>query len=113
MSNTHAEVSISTLQTSQDPTLASFMITTIELVSGDTVLATGSCMLDTGALQASFIRQDILDRCHHLRALQRPCTIDVLLGDDAVSTAVSVTKYVPVTVRIPDAQGAPHEAHSV
>ena len=113
MSNTHAEVTPSTLQTSQDHTLAQFMITTAELVSGDTVLATGSCMLDTGALQASFISKELLDRCPHLHAMQRPCTVDVHLGDDAASTAVSVSRYVPISVCIPDAQGAPHIAHSV
>jgi hypothetical protein len=113
MSNTHAEVSLSTLQTSQDHTLAQFMITTVELVYDDTVLATGSCMLDTGALQASFVSQELLDRCPHLHAMQRPCTVDVHLGDDAASTAVSVSRYIPISVRIPDAQGAPHTAHSV
>ena len=64
-SNTRAEVRLTTLQPlqqSQDPTLASFMLTTIELLYDDTLLATGTCMLDTGALQASFIRQEVLDR---------------------------------------------------
>ena len=70
VSNTRAEVNLSTLQTSQDHTLAQFMITTVELVSDDTVLATGSCMLDTGALQASFISKELLDRCPHLHAMQ-------------------------------------------
>ena len=114
-SNTRTEVrlTLQPLQQSQDPTLASFMLTTIELLYDDTLLATGTCMLDTGALQASFIRQDVLDRSPQLRALQRPCTIDVLLGDDADATAVSVSRYVPLTICIPDAKGGLHEAHSV
>jgi hypothetical protein len=51
MSNTVAEVSLNTmLPSSQDHTVAQFMITTAELVVDDVVFATGSCMLDTGAL---------------------------------------------------------------
>ena len=115
-SNTRAEVRLNTLQPlqqSQDPTLASFMLTTVELLYDDILLAAGTCMLDTGALQASYVRQEVLDRSPQLRSLQRPCTIDVLLGDDADATKVSVSRYVPLTVRIPDAKGGLHEAHSV
>ena len=42
MSNTVAEVSLSTMHSSQDHTLAQFMITTAELVVDDVVFATGS-----------------------------------------------------------------------
>ena len=110
MSNTVAEVSLSTMHSSQDHTLAQYMITTAELVVDDVVFATGSCMLDTGALQASFISQELLDRHPSLYSRQRPCTVDVHLGDDAASTAVSVSTYVPISVRIPDADGSPHTA---
>lgn len=89
------------------------MITTVELIVESSVLATGTCMLDTGALQTSFIRQSVLDRPPHLKALQLPCTVAVILGNDKVSTAVAVSHYIPFTVRIPGAQGHPHEAHSV
>ena len=97
-SNTRAEVCLNTLQPlqqSQDPTLASFMLTTVELLHDGVLLAAGTCMLDTGALQASYVRQEVLDNSPQLRSLQRSCSIDVLLGDDADATKVTVSSYVP------------------
>jgi hypothetical protein len=115
-SNTPARVRLNTLQPlqqSQDPTLASFMLTTVELLHEGVLLAAGSCMLDTGALQASYIRQDALDNSPQLRSLQRSCSVDVLLGDDAEETKETVSSYVPITIRLPDSKGNPHEAHSI
>ena len=115
-SNIRADVRLNTLQPlqqSQDPTLASFMLTTVELLLDGMLLAAGTCMLDTGALQASYVRREVLDRSPQLRSLQRPCSIDVLLGDDADATKVSVSSYVPLTIRIPDSKGGLHKAHSV
>ena len=100
-------------QRTQDPTLASFMLTTVELLHEGVLLFAGDCMLDTGALQASYIRQEVLDRSPLLQSLQRPCSVQVLLGDDADASKVAVNSYVPITIRIPDSNGKPHEAQSV
>jgi hypothetical protein len=115
-SNTPATVRLNTLQPlqqSQDTTLASFILTTVELLHDSVLLFAGTCMLDTGALQASYIRQEVLDRSPQLRSLQRSCSVQVLLGDDAEETKVTVSSYVPITIRLPDSKGMPHEAHSV
>ncbi len=59
------------------------MLTTVELLHEGVLLFAGDCMLDTGALQASYIRQEVLDRSPLLQSLQRSCSVQVLLGDDA------------------------------
>ena len=84
--NIPATVRLNTLQPhqqTQDTTLASFMLTTVELLHEGVLLFEGDCMLDTGALQASYIRQEVLDRSPLLQSLQRSCSVQVLLGDDA------------------------------
>ena len=106
--NIPATVRLNTLQPhqqTQDPTLASFMLTTVELFHEGVLLFEGDCMLDTGALQASYIRQEVLDRSPLLQSFQRSCSVQVLLGDDAEESKVAVSSYVPITIRLPDSKG--------
>jgi hypothetical protein len=71
-SNTPATVRLNTLQPlqqSQDTTLASFMLTTVELLHDSVLLFAGTCMLDTGALQASYCHDFLRNYTH--RSMQR------------------------------------------
>jgi hypothetical protein len=65
------------------------MLTTAELLIGDTIITSGSCMLDTGALEASFISQSVIDSSSLLQPLLRSCSIAVTLGDGQEEKAVS------------------------
>ena len=93
--------------------LASHMLCTAELLLGETVVATGSCMLDTGALEASFISQSMIDSSPLFTPLLTPCSIAVTLGDGKEEKGVYVTSYIQLTVRIPDSRGIPYTAASI
>ena len=89
------------------------MLCTAELLLGETVVAAGSCMLDTGALEASFISQSMIDSSPLFTPLLTPCSIAVTLGDGKEEKGVYVTSYIQLTVRIPDSRGTPYTASSI
>ena len=81
------------------------MLTTADLLVDNTMITTSSCMFDTGALQASFIRQDIVDSNPLIRSRIRDCNVNVTLGDGTDSSSVPVSHYVQLQVRCSDTAG--------
>ena len=51
------------------------MLTTAELIINDNTVTTSSCMFDTGALQASFIRRSVVDSNPEIRDSIRDCSV--------------------------------------
>ena len=101
------------MRDAEKTSLASHMLTTAELLIGDTIITSGSCMLDTGALEASFISQSVIDSSLLLQPLLRSCSIAVTLGDGQEEKAVYVTSYIQLSVRIPDSRGTPYTGESI
>ena len=92
---------LNSMRYAEKTSLASHMLCTAELLLGETVVTTGSCMLDTGALEASFISQSMIDSSPLFAPLLTPCSIAVTLGDGKEEKGVYVTSYIQLTVRIP------------
>ena len=84
------------------------MLTTVELIANEDSVTTASCMFDTGALQASFIRKAVVDAHPTIRNSTRDCSVEVTLGDGSNASAIQVTQYVQLRVRCTDANGAVH-----
>ena len=84
------------------------MLTTAELIINEITITTASCMFDTGALQASFIRKAVVDANPAIRKSIRDCSVEVTLGDGSNSSSVQVTNYVQLQVRCTDASGISH-----
>ena len=89
------------------------MLTTAELLIEGTVITSDVCMLDTGALEASFVKQSVIDSSPLLQPLLRPCSIAVTLGDGNDEKAIYVTSYIQLSVRIPDSRGTPYTGESI
>ena len=96
------------LQSAQDASLAVHMLTTVELFIHEECVTTASCMFDTGALQASFIRKAVVDAHPTIQSNTRDCSVDVTLGDGSNASSVHVSQYVQLRVRCTDANGATH-----
>ena len=84
------------------------MLTTAELLINDNMITTASCMFDTGALQASFIRSSVVANNPQIRNSIRDCNVEVTLGDGSDASSVQVTHYVQLQVRCSDANGISH-----
>ena len=84
------------------------MLTTAELIMNDNTITTASCMFDTGALQASFIRRSVVENNPMICGSLRNCDVQVTLGDGADSSAVSVTSYVQLQIRCTDTSSVSH-----
>ena len=84
------------------------MLTTADLIINDTTIAAASCMFDTGALQASFIRRSVVDNNPMIRDRLRSCDVQVTLGDGSDSSSISVTNYVQLQIRCTDTSSISH-----
>ena len=84
------------------------MLTTADLIINDTTIAAASCMFDTGALQASFIRRSVVDNNPQIRDRLRSCDVQVTLGDGSDSSSISVTNYVQLQIRCTDTSSISH-----
>ena len=84
------------------------MLTTAELIINEITIATASCMFDTGALQASFIRKAVVDANPSIRKSIRDCSVEVTLGDGSNSSSVRVTNCIQLQIRCTDASGISH-----
>ena len=101
-------IRLNSLQSAQDSSLAVHMLTTAELILNDNTITTASCMFDTGALQASFIRRSVVDNNPIIRGRLRNCDVQVTLGDGSDSSSVSVTSYVQLQIRCTDTSSVSH-----
>ena len=85
--------------------LSDYMFIDAKILGAD-ILTVGSVertMMDSGALHASFIRADVLDRNPFLKTLQKPSQYTVTLGDG--ENTVSADTTVTINMILPNAQG--------
>ena len=89
----------------KEAVLSEFMFVDAKIIVEDdlTVDAPERAMMDSGALQASFIRADVLERIPYLKTLEKPSQYTITLGDgeNTVSSSTTVT----INIILPNAQG--------
>ena len=84
------------------------MLTSADLLIDESLVAIVSCMFDKGALQASFVRQSVVDSNPRIQQNLRACSVQVTLGDGSESSSVTVRTYVQLQVRCIDAAKVSH-----
>ena len=77
-------------------------------IEGSTDVATVQSMLDSGALDATFIDGTVIKSLPFLSTLRRPCHFSVRLGDGKDSTQVDVREYIMLNVECKDHEGMTH-----
>ena len=77
-------------------------------IEGSTDVATVQSMLDSGALDATFIDGTVIDSLPFFSTLRRPCHFSVRLGDGKDSTQVDVREYIILNVECKDHEGMTH-----
>ena len=63
---------------------------------------------DSGALDASYISNDVVENNPYLQQRKQPCKMSVLLADGDIKTKLDISAFVQIDFTCNDANGKPH-----